>query len=696
MSYAEWADFVYYNAGNIVTYLGVTYEALQQNINEPPTGLAPNWIVYVNPPPAAPQVLSQSGNDILLSGGGGSVDVSTTTTVAATATKTTAMTYNGGLLSTSIVGDLFVERTEIGTPLNPQPLTVNGTLDVVIDPTGSVTLTNLGSVLPSGQNVLYIDPVLGTVGQGGAPASTWVGTATSDLDMAGYNINTASAVGIKSDTGLLEFKNSAGVSKGSLSYDVVDGDIHLFADDTLDLTANTAIDVTATNGDITLATTNTNIYVNSAGGLAMTGVTGISMAIGSDIQANLAGGGNIGVGGYGADGSVFLLKNGAGSYGALNYNGANDTLNVDNGGSGISVGATGITMTPATGIVEIVGDSSIPTAPTLKLTDTNVGQSGSTTLEYNVGSGARTLLSDVSYIKTQTGAGDGMTMGTNGSTNLLFGNGFPMSIANSETLLPTDYISLPSAGGVDVITNANPINNTANGGNINLTANQDAFGSGGDLNFTTNLGASITSLSGNIALSCGGVASLGGLETQITSGLSGMTVSSGASLSLSSADGSDITATSDANITMNASSGDFVVQNGGVEHLRVSSSSVSITNVPLGLNAQNITGVNNVRYEHSYSTMGATLTASSPAIRTFNGTGLTVTLFNSDASTVGRQFIITNINAGNLTVTTVGGTQLIYSSTGAASATSRTLATGHSQIFTAIRTGVSAYGWSMV
>lgn len=200
MSYAEWADFVYYTAGNIVSYLGVTYEALQQNINEPPTGLAPNWIVYVNPPPAAPQVLSQSGNDILLSGGGGSVDVSTTTLVAATGVKTTAMTYDAGLLFTSITGDLFVERTEVGTPLTPQPLTVNGSLDVVIDPTGSVTLTNLGSVLPAGQNVLYIDPILGTVGQGSAPAGSWVGTAASDLNMNGYNITSPSDLDITSTT----------------------------------------------------------------------------------------------------------------------------------------------------------------------------------------------------------------------------------------------------------------------------------------------------------------------------------------------------------------------------------------------------------------------------------------------------------------------------------------------------------------
>ena len=66
-------------------------------------------------------------------------------------------------------------------------------------------------------------------------------------------------------------------------------------------------------------------------------------------------------------------------------------------------------------------------------------------------------------------------------------------------------------------------------------------------------------------------------------------------------------------------------------------------------------------------------------------------------SNVGIQYTITNTNASNLTITTTGGTQLIYSSTGAASATSRSLATGHSHIFTAIlTTGASTFGWSMV
>ena len=106
---------------------------------------------------------------------------------------------------------------------------------------------------------------------------------------------------------------------------------------------------------------------------------------------------------------------------------------------------------------------------------------------------------------------------------------------------------------------------------------------------------------------------------------------------------------------------------------------------------------NNIEYPATYNAANASISTTSNAVQTFNGSSLTATLFNASATNVGTQFTITNTNATSLTVTTTGGTQLIYSSTGAASATSRSLASGHSHIFTAIlTTGASTYGWSMV
>jgi len=58
MSYATWANFVYYKVGDRVIYNTTNYEALQANINVAPTTLAPNWQVL--PPPVA-GVTSLSG-----------------------------------------------------------------------------------------------------------------------------------------------------------------------------------------------------------------------------------------------------------------------------------------------------------------------------------------------------------------------------------------------------------------------------------------------------------------------------------------------------------------------------------------------------------------------------------------------------------------------------------------------------------
>jgi hypothetical protein len=109
--------------------------------------------------------------------------------------------------------------------------------------------------------------------------------------------------------------------------------------------------------------------------------------------------------------------------------------------------------------------------------------------------------------------------------------------------------------------------------------------------------------------------------------------------------------------------------------------------------------LNNIKYTTSYNTAQITLSTNSSSVQTFN---IPVAPFgcilpNASATNVGTQFIITNTNANNLGVTTTGGTQLIYSSTGAPSSVSRVLAQGNSQIFTAIQTiGASTFGWSMV
>ena len=105
---------------------------------------------------------------------------------------------------------------------------------------------------------------------------------------------------------------------------------------------------------------------------------------------------------------------------------------------------------------------------------------------------------------------------------------------------------------------------------------------------------------------------------------------------------------------------------------------------------------NNIQYPATFNNGNASLSVTSNAVQTFSGSGLTATLFTVTASNVGTQFIITNTNASSSLTVNGNGTQLIYSSTGGASATSRSLATGHSHIFTAIQTTSTLFGWSMV
>jgi len=125
-----------------------------------------------------------------------------------------------------------------------------------------------------------------------------------------------------------------------------------------------------------------------------------------------------------------------------------------------------------------------------------------------------------------------------------------------------------------------------------------------------------------------------------------------------------------------------------------------LTGIKMGSSGTGV-AINNqhIKYPASYNTSSATLGTTSNAVQTFNINVAPFTAFlpNASATNVGTQYTITNTNVNSLVVSTTGGTQLIYSSTGAASAVTRSLAQGHSQIFTAIlTTGASTFGWSMV
>lgn len=112
--------------------------------------------------------------------------------------------------------------------------------------------------------------------------------------------------------------------------------------------------------------------------------------------------------------------------------------------------------------------------------------------------------------------------------------------------------------------------------------------------------------------------------------------------------------------------------------------------------SNNLTISGLIRQSNNYFTTSQSLSATtSKYTNTFNGTSSTATLPLVDINSVGVAFLITNVNVSSLTVASTSS-QNIYSSSGVASATTRSLNQGHSYIFTAIQDSASTYGWSMV
>jgi hypothetical protein len=101
-----------------------------------------------------------------------------------------------------------------------------------------------------------------------------------------------------------------------------------------------------------------------------------------------------------------------------------------------------------------------------------------------------------------------------------------------------------------------------------------------------------------------------------------------------------------------------------------------------------------VKYSTKYYTSTQTLTENSSYSHTFNGSSATCTLPSITNNNVGLQFLITNVNANNLIVSS--SSYPIYSSISPNSVSPRILAQYNSHIFTAIQIGSSTYGWSMV
>ena len=715
-----------------------------------------------------------------------------------------------------------------------------------INAPGSVSIQTPQLIIPSlatyDANFLTADP-FGIITTAPVPASTWVGTATSDLNMNGYNITTPSnltigtpsnltiatdatvtitaegnsgfilirsegvgggngvaiqtvsapitlssnneinvsadgnvaiessaivsvsnptvgnggaqlningSASIRSDTAQLQILDNAGVQKGVLSYNVIDGQTHLDGTDLaissssdIDVTANdgaidirtsgsgsigltayesvnitaqntdvgitgaNAVSITATNGDLSLTATAGNVTItaqesninldshtdigissNNNGTINIGGATTstVNIQVVDNVGMSSSGGGtltaNFEVVSIDAVGSTLNLHSyqdmtissstanvGITAFGSLGLNG--DTVNIGGGYLNANMGG-GINLT-SSGALNVTMDDPITISTTGNTDPISITSAAELTLSaaYDL-----TMTSGTSASLTTTGGG--IELHSNGGNLVLASAGDGVSISSGGG----DNVTITGGGGgLNCSTTSGGAIGLTSDGNMGLTSvdNMTVTG-GGDLTIsTTNVGAIAQFSTNNISITLDEAS-----QSIVMTAGSGISLTAGGSLNIGT--------TTDASFDVG---GDFIVENGGVEHLRVSSSNVTITDAPLAFNGQNITGVNNVLYQHSYSTTGVTLNSNSPAIQTFNGTGLTATLPLVSVTNVGRQFIITNVAVVGLTVAS-SGSQLIYYNVGSSSSTSRTLGPGHSQILTAIRSGVSTYGWSMV
>jgi hypothetical protein len=113
-----------------------------------------------------------------------------------------------------------------------------------------------------------------------------------------------------------------------------------------------------------------------------------------------------------------------------------------------ATGDFGIAMTPANGIVELKGDTSIPYPATLTFTDTSmtVPTVNMSVSNDGFGFGYPQLNATAGLLSTSSGAVEGVAIGTNGTENVVIGYGLPLKIANKSNFLPTDYISVEDTG----------------------------------------------------------------------------------------------------------------------------------------------------------------------------------------------------------------------------------------------------------
>jgi hypothetical protein len=214
-------------------------------------------------------------------------------------------------------------------------------------------------------------------------------------------------------------------------------------------TASLIMTDTANVGSIDLNTTGGSINLNSG---SQVNVSCSDFNVGPSNQAtNIQSGTSIDL--AAASGASLISMNSSGVNIATANSDTTLTASV-NGTAQITLtdvaGVGSITMTPNSGIVEIVADSLTLAFPTVRFSDPTSANTVNWAMS-DLGAGRPILTADGGHLIGATiGANSGFSIGhdTGASVNCAFGNdGLPTRISHSQTALATDYIQL-EAGGV--------------------------------------------------------------------------------------------------------------------------------------------------------------------------------------------------------------------------------------------------------
>jgi hypothetical protein len=266
------------------------------------------WAKDSDIPPA--QVLSQAGNTVSLSGGGGSVNVASTTSVALSAQKTTAITYNTGLLETNVSGvlnvglgsaigstrveggNVVISRTDAPPALEFTSGANTGTIEY--DASGSIfgnpaLITNVNEFqvatgattrvamgYDAGVSASYVSASGGNLFLGEAGANSYSGILLGDLGTGGLfldrkddtNVTQSAATMVLTGTGQINIETSLATGGIGIST-LAAANIGISSGQGVAVSAATDIILQAPSGDITMNVGNAAGRINLTGGTAL-------------------------------------------------------------------------------------------------------------------------------------------------------------------------------------------------------------------------------------------------------------------------------------------------------------------------------------------------------------------------------------------------------------------------------------------